>query len=235
MIKIAVVEDEQSARDNIKTLIAKYFKERNAGDYLLNEYPNAVCFLSFRKDTFDIVFMDIEMPDCDGMTAAKKLREYDPHTLLIFVTNMRQYATKGYSVDALDFVVKPIKEAAFFSLLDKARHVIATHAGKEIMIKTTGGMRKIAVSEIRYIEVNHHKLFIHLETGNIETWDNLNKMESILPQEQFSRCNVGYLVSLAHLTGIDGEEAIIGNERLKISRPKRKKFIADVAAYFGSV
>lgn len=235
MLKIAMVEDEKEARESLGKLIKSYFDTRGAGDYTVNEFPNAVLFLSKQKADHDIVFMDIEMPDFDGLTAAKKLRETDPLALLVFVTNMRRYATKGYSVDALDFIVKPPTEKALFSVLDKARRVLASRIGCDIIIKTAHGMRRVSVSEIRYIEVNRHRLTIHLETDTFEAWGSLKDLEAQLPADKFSRCNIGYLVSLAHITGIDGEDVAVGDERLKISRPKRKEFLADVAAYFGSV
>lgn len=234
MLKIAMVEDEERARSSLKELVKNYFAARG-GDYALSEFPNAVRFLSAQKADFDLVFMDIEMPDFDGLTAAKKLRETDPLVLLVFVTNMRQYATKGYSVDALDFIVKPPTEKALFSVLDKARRVIKGREGLDITIKTAHGMKRVSVSEIRYIEVNRHRLTIHLETDTFEAWGSLKDLEERLPSEKFSRCNVGYLINLPHVTGIDGDDVEIGDERLKISRPRRKEFLADVAAYFGSV
>ncbi len=235
MLKIAMVEDEKEARESLGKLIRSYFDARGAGDYTINEFQNAVLFLSKQKADHDIVFMDIEMPDFDGLTAAKKLRETDPLVLLVFVTNMRRYATKGYSVDALDFIVKPPTENALFSVLDKARRVLASRTGRDIIIKTAHGMRRVPVSEIRYIEVNRHRLTIHLETDAFEAWGSLKELEAQLPADKFSRCNIGYLISLEHLSGIDGDEVVMGEDRLKISRPKRKEFLADVAAYFGSV
>lgn len=234
MLKIAMVEDEEAARIALGALIKSYFAVRG-GDYILSEFPNAVRFLSTQKADFDIVFMDIEMPDYDGLMAAKKLRETDPAVLLVFVTNMHQYATKGYSVDALDFIVKPPNEKALFFVLDKAKRVLAGRIGCDITIKTVRGMRRVNVSEIRYVEVNRHRLTIHLESDTFEAWGNLKDLEEQLPAEKFSRCNIGYLISLSHVTGIDGEDVVIGDERLKISRPRRKEFLADVAKYFGSI
>lgn len=235
MIKIAIVEDEQDSRYELKELIKRYFALRGAGDCTINEFPNAVMFLSKQKADYDIVFLDIKMPDFDGLTVARKLRETDSLALIVFVTNMRQYATKGYSVDALDFIVKPPSEKALFFVLDKARRTLASRVGSDINIKTAYGMRRILLSEIRYIEVNRHRLTIHLETDTFDAWGSLKDLEAKLPGDKFSRCNIGYLVSLSHITGIDGDDVMIGDERLKISRPKRKEFLADVAAYFGSV
>ncbi len=235
MIKIAMIEDEEEARNTLAKLIKSWAEARGAGDFSVSEFPNAVMFLTKQKADFDIVFMDIEMPGFDGLTAANKLRETDPLALIVFVTNMRQYATKGYSVDALDFIVKPPSEKALFSVLDKAKRVLASRMGYDITIKTAHGMRRVSVSEIRYIEVNRHRLTIHLETDSFEAWGSLKDLETQLPSYQFSRCNIGYLVSLAHITAVDGDDVEISGERLKISRPKRKEFLSDVAAYFGSV
>lgn len=234
MVRIAVVEDEKSAADVLVGCLEKYFTEK-PGDYRVTVFENALNFLGEYKADFDVVFMDIEMPELDGMRAAEQLRVVDPFVLLVFVTNMQQYAVKGYAVSALDFIVKPVEYFAFSTLMDKVRRVLNGRVGRELSVKSMTGVRRVAVSHIRWIEVRRHRLTYHTEEGDFDAWGNMCDVEAELPPDTFSRCNVGYLVSLPHVSGVEGDEVVIGGDRLKISRPRRKDFLADLARHFGSV
>ncbi len=233
MVRVAIVEDEASAAQELETLVRSYFQEKGR-DCAVSRYGSALHFFDAYRADFDLVFMDIEMPDVDGMRAAEKLREKDALVLLVFVTNMRQYAVRGYSVNALDFIIKPPVRATFFPLMDKVQRILDARMGTDIAVKTANGMYRVAARDIRYIEVRRHRLFFHTEQGDFEAWGNLRDIESMLPQALFSRCNLCYLVGLAHVRGVEGEEVLVGGDRLKISRPRRKEFLAEVARYFGS-
>ena len=123
-------------------------------------YDNAVTFLTDYRADADIVFLDIEMPMLDGMSAAEKLRETDPYVIIVFVTNMKQYAIRGYSVGALDFIVKPVSYAALSSLMNKARKLISSRGGSEITVGSGSAVRRVPLSRILYVEVSRHRLTI---------------------------------------------------------------------------
>lgn len=234
MVQVAIVEDEKSAAQELEELVKSYFREKQR-DCVVYRYESALYFFDAYRADLDLVFMDIDMPDIDGMSAAARLRRKDELVLLVFVTNMRQYAVKGYAVNALDFIIKPPVRATFFPLMDKVQRILDARTGADISVKTAQGMYRVAAKDIRYIEVRRHRLFFYTEQGDFEAWGNLRDIEKRLPQRLFSRCNMCYLVGLAHIRGIEGEEVLVGADRLKISRPRRKEFLAEVAQYFGSV
>ena len=234
MVKVAIVEDEKAAAQELESLVLEYFREKQR-DCTVSRYESALYFFDAYRADFDLVFMDIDMPDIDGLHAAAKLREKDATVLLVFVTNMQQYAVKGYSVNALDFIIKPPARATFFPLMDKVQRILDTRTGIDITVKTADGMYRVAAQDIRYVEVRRHRIVLHTEQGDFEAWGNLRDIEKLLPQRLFSRCNQCYLVGLPHIRGVEGEEVLVGADRLKISRPRRKEFLADVAQYFGSV
>ncbi len=118
MYNIAVVDDDASDRGEILGHLERYRREKDKS-FTVTEFDNVVKFLEGYNPAYDIVFIDIQMPYLDGMTAAEKLREVDSVVPLVFITNMVKYAVKGYSVDAADFVVKPIAYGGFSVMLDK--------------------------------------------------------------------------------------------------------------------
>lgn len=233
MVHAVIVEDEQSAAEDLERYIGKFFAERG-GEYRVTVFRNAVDFLTNYRADYDVVFLDIEMPMMDGMTAAEKLRQIDPYVVLIFVTNMQQYAIKGYAVNALDFVVKPVTYFSFSSLMRKIMRVLQAKEEKELVIGAQGNICRVPVSRILYIEVARHRLTYHTEDGDISGWGSLNELEKELSSDLFSRCNACYLVSLRHVRAIEGDDAVMDSgEALRISHLRKKGFMADLAKYLG--
>jgi DNA-binding LytR/AlgR family response regulator len=112
MIKIAIVEDEIKEQENLLSCL-KELQQQEMVSLETQTFSNASSFLEAYRHNFDIVFFDIEMDGLNGMDAAKELRQLDKSVIIIFVTNLAQMAVKGYEVEALDFIVKPIEKATF--------------------------------------------------------------------------------------------------------------------------
>lgn len=108
ILKIAIVEDDKTQQENNISLLKKYAEQHNAV-FSFFVFDNAFLFLQdFKQGTYDIVFMDINMPGINGLDAAKEMRQIDGAISLIFVTAFAQFAIRGYEVDAYDFIVKPV-------------------------------------------------------------------------------------------------------------------------------
>lgn len=108
IFKIAIVEDELCCQENIKKLLMRYSEEHHM-EFSFFTFDNGSKFLDeFKPFEYDIVFMDIDMPGINGMETAKEMRQKDDEAILVFVTDLAQYAIKGYEVDAYDFIVKPV-------------------------------------------------------------------------------------------------------------------------------
>lgn len=137
MVNVAIVEDEDAAAAILSNCLDKYASAKREGvEFSVCRYHDAVSFLENYRSRFDIVFMDIQLPDLDGMEAAKKLRRLDSSVTLIFVTNMANFAVRGYEVDALDFIVKPVEYFSFALKLDRALERLKSTAEQEIFAKT---------------------------------------------------------------------------------------------------
>ncbi|HCO28794.1 MAG TPA: hypothetical protein DIT54_05120 [Lachnospiraceae bacterium] len=101
------------------------------------------------------------------MTAAEKIREKDTQVIIMFVTNMINYAIRGYSVDAMDYILKTINYFSFSQKLDRAIERINRRKSPVISIPVSGGMHKIDVSDIYYIESQGHTLLFQTRKGEI--------------------------------------------------------------------
>ena len=232
-MRIAIVEDEKDVAGELTTLLEIY--EKNTGAQLSYVcFADAVSFLGNYRTDYDLVFMDIKLPGMNGMKAAGKLREMDKNIIIVFVTNMRQYAIKGYAVEALDFIVKPVDALSLNTLMDKAFRIISSRGSHDsITIKTKGGLQRILISDLHYVEVRKHKLTYHTTYGEIDSWGAMADIEKMLPMERFSRCNNCYLVSLQHIKSLGGDDVVVGRDILKIARTRKKEFLADFARFLG--
>ncbi len=233
MVNVAIIEDDVASAETLKGFAEKYGKEKNV-QINVSVFNNSLNFLENYKPVYDLVFMDILLPDVNGFETAKKLREYDKSVLLIFVTNLQQFAVKGYEVDALDFIVKPVFYNSFVLKMDRAMNLIRQNESREIIIKRAVGYRKVPIKSICYIEVIGHKIIFHTFEGNIEGGGSLAELEKRLEEENFLRCKNCYLVNLKHISSIDKYDVTMTNgDVLKISQPKKKKFMNAFAEWLG--
>lgn len=232
MIRVAIVEDDVSAAEVLAGYLQRYGEENNE-TFSVEKFGNAINFIENYSSSYDIVFMDIEMPHMDGMTAAKLLRKRDNLVTLIFVTNMAQFAIKGYEVEAMDFIVKPVEYNDFIFRIDKAVTRVRLREETYITLHDNrdGAYVKILVPHIKYIEVINHTLIYHCEEGVFETYGTLKNVEKLLPESNFARCNSCYLVNLRYVNSVKDFICFVDGDKLKISQPKKKSFMKALNDY----
>ena len=227
MIRIAIVEDDKSSSELLVSYLERYSNDKNirfdvktffSCNQILNNYNN----------NFDIIFMDIELPDGNGLETIRKIREVDKNVIVIFVTNMAQYAVKGYEVRAFDFIVKPVTSYNFYIKLDNILNLFEQKKDDEIWISNKDGKMKLNISSIYYIEVIQHMCIYHTKDGNFKATGSLNNIEKTLSKYNFSLCNRCYLVNLRYVTSVKKGFVLINNEELIISRAKQASFMKDL-------
>lgn len=157
MINIAVVEDEAEAYNTLTEHLSRYSREKKC-EFNIIRFETAGDFLWKYKSDFDIVFMDVGLPDLNGIDLAKELRKLDKEIVLIFVTSMAQYAVKGYEVEALDFIVKPVDYFGLAIKLGRALERVRSKSGKQIAIATESTMVRVETSKLKYVEISGHRI-----------------------------------------------------------------------------
>lgn len=230
MLRVAIVEDDAGYANQLAEFLNRYGME-NGEEIHRTIFQDGLDIVEDYQPIWDIILLDIEMPLLDGMSAAERIRALDPDVILIFITNMAQYAIKGYEVDAMDFVLKPINYFAFSMKLRKACRVLGERSTASILVHTDGGTRKLPVVSLRYIEVRDHRLIYHSTQGDFEMFGSLKELESSLGRD-FARCNHCYLVHLRFVDGVQADNVLVGKERLKISRTRKKVFMQQLSDYY---
>lgn len=233
MIKIAICEDREDSAALLLAHLDRY-AAKHGEEFSYTRFPNGLVFIEEYRAEYDVVFMDIDMPIMNGMEAAKRLRERDPYVPLVFITDLRQFALKGYEVEALDYLVKPVAYPAFEAMMARVRKNLAKKQGESLVLQTSQGAVKVKIEDILYLEVAHHYVIYHTVAGEISFFGSLSEEEKRLPAELFIRCNSCFLVNLSRVTKVQDGEAHLGAVcRLPISRNKKAAFMEKLLEYMG--
>jgi two-component system, LytTR family, response regulator LytT len=234
MLQIAIVEDNPADADQLSSCLEEWHRAHPEVEIVSSRYPNAVPFMD-KANRADLVFMDIEMPYMNGIDAAEKFRQINNDAILIFVTRATQYAVRGYSVDAMSYLVKPIQKETFFRTMDKALRIYKEKTANHfVMIKTADGMLRLNTGTIRYLDVFGHSLEIHEEKKVYKVWAKIGAIGEKLPAN-FVPCHRSYIVNLKYVDCVlkDGLRLVGDAETfIPISRNKREDFLSALTRYY---
>lgn len=232
MIHIAIVEDEKRYQEQLHQYILRYEQEYGEkaeicfftdGDEILDHYAAV----------YDIIFMDIQMKRLNGMDTARKIRALDETVILIFITNMAQYAIQGYEVNALNYILKPISYFPFSQELQKAVNRLKKKSEDYITVMQDQGLLKLHVNQVSYVESQGHNLTVHSDKGDYTFRGTMKEMEEKLKALGFVRCNSGYLVSLRYVEAVKQNTVTVAGDELPISRSRKKAFMEALTDYMG--
>lgn len=232
MIEIAIVEDEDSYAEQLNGYVKQYEEETRSrihitrfsdGDEITEDY----------KGSYDIILMDIQMEFMDGMTAAEQIRSMDTEVVIMFITNMTSYAIRGYQVDAMDYVLKPVTYFDFSQKLTRAIGKIAKRKSHPVTISSSSGMIRLDAGDIWYLESQGHQLIYHTRQGEFQERRKMQEAEEAYEALGFFRSNKGVLVNLEHVEGVQEGCCIVHGERLPVSRARRNDFMSALTEYIG--
>ena len=119
MIRVLIAEDDLQCFRQLEQFLADYSGETGRV-FQVTHYDNGEDLVEHYQPEFDLLLLDVDMPFLDGRTAAGHIRRVDPEVVIVFVTNLAQYAIQGYSVNALDYILKPLNYFSFAQRLTRA-------------------------------------------------------------------------------------------------------------------
>ena len=232
-----IVDDEPLAVKLLETFVG-----RTADLELKGSFTDSIEALDvLAREPVDLIFLDIQMPDLNGMELAHAIDT--ERTRVIFTTAFKDYAFESYEVNALDFLLKPIRYIKFQAAVEKARNYFAMKesantaasqpslpSNKEddfIFLRADGELHQIALARILYVEgmKDYLKFFIEGERKPIITHMTMTAAEEMLPEAGFMRINRSYIVSLSHIRSIDRNDCVyIGEQIIRVTEAYKEQF-----------
>lgn len=232
-VRVGIVDDSKEAREVLVRHLLKFEIESGVKSSI-SEYADGYELVEHYRPDFDVLFLDVEMPGLDGFKAAEAVRKVDSKVIILFVTNMGQYATKGYSVDALSYLLKPTSYFAFQAEMTRCMKHLDRIQRESLMVGSGSAVRRIDLADIVYIESIKHKIIVHTLDGEISYSGTLKASVDVLAEKDFYRSNSCYLLNLQHVKAVHSDESEMANgDLLKISRPRKKGFMEALTNYVG--
>ncbi len=232
-MKIAICDDDKKDIKRLRSLIKKYDDVNQIG-ISISEYKSGTEMLDvyFDGEKPDIIFLDINMGDIDGLSVAKRIREIDDDVPIILVTAFINYALDGYKVKASRFLIKDDLDKTFDECMDDICKDIRKKS-KTIAFNCVEGEMRLKVSDIILIETSGHKNLIKLKNETYQIYEKLDVLEEMLKGYGFLRTHNSFLVNMAHIRGInsyvltldDGRQLPVPKARYKQVRQEYTLFV----------
>lgn len=229
-MQVAIVDDDTKMRQQLSEYVRRYAEE--SGNPMKVEcFPSGVELLRGYRQKHDIIILDVDMPGLNGMDTARQLRQVDLQTVILFVTNIAQYAINGYEVDAVDYMIKPVGYYDFSLRFQKAVRRGKMDMGRQLALETAEGITRIAVADILYLESQGHYVIFHTRDREYRVRSNLKNHEEELRNLNFRRTHKSFLINLRHLENVLSNEVVVSGEKVPLGRAHRDAVISDFMQY----
>lgn len=231
MLLLAVCDDRPMECVDLARQIEQMLKQ-SAVDHVIKKYFSGQELLC-SKETFDMIFLDIKMPGLSGMELAKKIREQEKQSLIIFITSASEYVFEAFEVEAFQYLVKPIQYRKLENVLEKALKKIQTdeNAGF-LLVSADRQTRKILLKDILYIESVGRIAKIHCREGTLETYEQIGVLEDKLSEKAFFRCHKCFLVNLDSVDAFHKTEITLENgETIMLAKRRYEDFQKAILSY----
>ncbi len=241
MLKIAICDDEGYFRKFIREILTGYM-DRSGGIYEIDEFVSGKEFagLGIEIIQYNVVFLDINMNDMDGMETAQKIREISNDIFIVFVTAFADYTLEGYKVDAVRYILK--NNVNFSEQVYECMDAISMKLNYVIQKKTFNfneGTRNISLERLLYIESRLHKLEFHIMEDKLNRYSlygTLNDMEKELADDSFVRIHQSYLVNMKYIESVSRYKAALSNGvSLGIPKARYRQVEETFVAYRGEL
>lgn len=229
MLLVSIIDPSKEDVTHLSALIERYFR-RNGTAYVQRVYQSGMEFVRSAENS-DIVFLETDLEKLDGLETARIIRKLGNEAQLIFIARGAEMAIHGYSVDALDYLLKPVEPAAVERALDKAVRRLSSRSCAYLALKLPNGTASISTNDITYVEVFDHNLVYHTTGGDYTVRGRLGDVYEQLDHDYFLACNRSFIVNLRYVTEICTDHVILNGTKISVSKSHRKEIQSRFSAF----
>ena len=201
-ISVLICDDLPEERRNLSRMLRHYEEEKGDIELRLEAASDGSELLSLWKpERWDIIFLDIYMPQLNGVEAARRLRKVDDRCEIVFATTSRDHGMEGYELRALDYLTKPFTQQDVDAVMDWFFKKLAERP-RELAVRTSSGEETVRTQDVRYIESRGHTCVIHTGDRELVVRRGIDELAAGL-DASFFRCHKSFLVNLALVSGVD--------------------------------
>lgn len=227
MIKIAICDDEKYVVDELIGEVQSFLELQNY-KYSISSFCDgeSLVYQIFEKNnTFDIIFLDIQMKNLNGIQTAKKIRNLDQRCSIVFVTALKDYVFDAFEVEATNYLVKPIDKTKLINILDNFLKKKQNSEKQFLIISKSNEVRKVDFDDIIYCEVCNHRVFIYEKTTFHEYNFKISELGKQLPN-YFFKCHRSYIINLKFVERFyDGFVFLPTGEKVPVASRRQKEFL----------
>jgi len=236
-VHIAICDDDQRERETITQYVLGYKDKYPKIHYQVSVFSSGEELLAVYRDgtKFDILFLDIQMKDIDGIQAAQEIRETNKHAIIFFITGFTQYISAAFTLNAFQFIVKPVNRDIFYREFHRAmnKHFVER---KKYVIESDSKTIVQEIKDVFYLESLDHYVFVHTEQNKYMKRGKLNDEEKALVPYGFIRTHHKYLVNMSFISEITHDHVVLTNgNRLNLSTRKRPEVMSCFNNYLAGI
>ena len=227
MINCIAIDDEPKALE----VIERYCRKTSLVDLraTFREPVKAIEFMN--REKVDLIFLDINMPDISGMQLVQTL---SPRPMVVFTTAYSHYAVESYSLNAVDYLLKPITFERFLAAVNKAAALFTpkNKTGDQpvspdtVFIKSGPQTYQVKIADILYLQKDGNYITVYLKDKKILIRENMTDIFELVPEEQFVRVHKSFVVAIKHIAMIEVHQLIINGEKIPIGSTYREQLKA---------
>lgn len=208
IMRICICDDDTLIHERVKELLKSY--EETQGKFEFTDFFSGETLVEHysKGDNFDVIFLDIEMKELNGIETAEKIRQITSNSIIIFVSSHPNYVFDAFRVEALHFLVKPIPDSEFKNVFDRALHKYNT-INSTISLKWQNERYNIKIAEIKYIEGYKRHVTVYTKSESFEALGKITEILKELEPHGFVRTHQGFIVNMDFIKRFDSNDIIL--------------------------
>lgn len=216
-IRIAICDDSKEDIERLKVALLAF-----DSSFGITTYTNGEMLIAdFIDDKLivDILFLDIYMPEIDGVTTAQKIRSHYPDIKIIFLSSSNEFYQQAYEVFAFNYILKPFEKERLYGVLERALNEIEKEQRHKLQFRYKAVAYSVNSRDILYLESQNKIILLHMaDKSTFQCYGKLDEIIHELPRKAFLRCHQSFIVNLFHISEMGEKHFRVGENLIGISR-----------------